>query len=204
MFITVEGLRGAGKSTITELLADILDAAWMPTVPIGFGRDGSHFTTAAQLNQRFSYCMSATTIAASRIGRVLDRGHDVVAESYFPWTIAHHRGIGATLNVPIPPYTPTPDATFYLGCEEPERQRRLATRRRTPSPWDQSTENHLAEINQEYNQFPAHVIDTTHFRPVHVLQQILHHPLDGGCRCANPPPPTKIPDLVFAIHHRKR
>lgn len=202
MFVTLEGLSGVGKSTVARLLADALDACWMPTVPIGFGRDRSYFTDTYQLNARFWYFMAAVSLAAPRIRRVLDLGHDVVAESYFARTIAFHRGMGSPLDISVPSYAAVPDATFRLTCGGAERQRRLAGRSKPRTTWDRLAEERADEIEQEYQRFPMHLIDTTAVAPDDVVAQILSHPLDGRCQCANAQCVAGDPDLLSAVRRR--
>lgn len=202
MFVTLEGLSGVGKSTVARLLADALDACWMPTVPIGFGRDRSYFTDTYQVNARFCYFMAAVSLAAPRIRRVLDLGHDVVAESYFARTIAFHRGMGSPLDIPVPTDTAAPDVSFHLRCGRLERQRRLNSRRKPRTVWDRLAEERAADIEREYERFAMHVIDTTSIGPDDVVAQILSHPLNGRCQCANTKRVAGDPDLLSAVRRR--
>jgi thymidylate kinase len=171
-FITLEGLSGVGKSTVATILAPQLTAVCLDTIP-------SHFTSVRHaicehdsIDARFAFFLTAIVAAAQQINIALEQGTTVVCESYVHRTIAFHRGMGTILKIDVPPDLPKPDYIFYLSCEEPERQRRLAHRDKIATKWDRLAEASISQIVQEYARFQMITVDVTLLSPEYVVNAI--------------------------------
>ncbi|MCX4508655.1 AAA family ATPase [Streptomyces anulatus] len=171
-FESVEGLRGAGKSTLAPMLAAAHGAVLVPTVPPIYQVLRQEIDRLGNAEARMCFYLSALLTAADQIQRHLSAGTPVVVESYFARCLANHRAFGANLSVSLPPGIPRP-VTYYLVCAEDERQRRLARRDKPVSRWDALAEITSDKITDAYTSFPMHRVDTTGLNSDEVLQAVL-------------------------------
>ncbi|WP_413100123.1 AAA family ATPase [Streptomyces sp. Inha503] len=172
LFESLEGLRGAGKSTIAPLLAAARGAVLVATVPPFYQPLRRQVDMRENVEARMCFYLSALFTAADEIKRNLAAGTPVVVESYFARCLATHHAFGTQLGVTLPPSLPQP-ATYQLVCTEGERRRRLAERSKPVSRWDVLGEEVADRITDAYAQFPMHQVDTTGLSPDQVVQAIL-------------------------------
>jgi len=199
LFVALEGLGGVGKSTVAPLLAAELVAVLMPSIPDLFQQLRRCFTVERQVDARYLYFLSALCWTAGEIEQAVTEGSTVVVESYFARATAFHRAMGSGLMVVVPESLIRPDVSFHLVCDEGVRQERLARRPRHHGLWDRLAENASSAILHEYWAFPMHRIDTTMSDPLEVVRNILLHPLDGGCDCADTEPLAGHSNLLSPV-----
>jgi thymidylate kinase len=203
LFVTIEGLSAAGKTTLVPMLAVALGATEMHAIPGCYRGMRASFDDLRLIDARFLYFLSAVCHASVGIERAVADGRHVVVESFLARTVAFHRGMGARLNPDLSAVAVTPDVSFHLVCGDGVRRARLAARaERYDSLWDGRAEQVSHRILDEYSRFPMHVIDTTTRGPAAVVDDILLHPLDGGCACADGKPLAGHPDLLSAVPRR--
>lgn len=165
VFVALEGLRGCGKSTVAPLLARALDAVQMPTFPAEF-RQARAFVDwrSRNANARAHLFVAAVLVTADRVRALLDAGTSVVIDSFTQRTIATHRAFGAALDWEPPSDLPAP-VTFLLECSASERQRRLLSRAKAATWWDDLADRQAEQIQDHYSQFESHRIDTSRQTP---------------------------------------
>lgn len=174
-FISFEGLSGVGKSTISRLFAEKIGASLVGTIPqsfVGLRRIIDAETTS--IHARFLFYLAAVLEGEKSLKIALYSGGNVVVESYLYRTIAFHRGMGSDIKISIPKDILLPDIVFYLTCEEKERQKRRRRRGKRETCWDCLAEKNADKILQEYQQFDMNSIDTTHFKPEQVVDELIN------------------------------
>ncbi len=129
--VVVEGLDGAGKSTVVRALAAALDAevGTTPSPDLRAVREAAERALARDpLAVRLFYAASVLAAAAA-FGAVLDAGRDVVLDRYWLSTLAWGRLEGLDLAVPlIEDHLVPADATLILDASDRERARRIGRR----------------------------------------------------------------------------
>jgi thymidylate kinase len=172
LFESVEGLRGAGKSTIAPLLATARGAVQVSTVPAFYQKLRREIDRRQNAEARLCFYLSALFTCTDEIQHYLSAGVPVVVESYFARCLATHQAFGTRLGVTLPPGLPQP-VTYQLTCAEEERQRRLAGRHKLASRWDGIAEKVGNRMTSAYARFPAYRVDTTGRTPEQVVEAIL-------------------------------
>jgi thymidylate kinase len=200
LFVTLEGLSGVGKTTLAPMLADAVGAKEMAAVPPVYRGTRASFDDLSLIEARYLYFLSAICRASVEVETELGRGSSVVVESFLARTVAFHRGMGAEVAVDLSATVVAPHVSFHLRCADPVRRRRLAERpERFDGLWDAYAERVTDRILAEYSHFPMHLIDTTTRNPGAVLDEVMHHRLDGGCGCVDGKPLAGYPDLLSAV-----
>ncbi|GID31726.1 dTMP kinase [Paractinoplanes brasiliensis] len=171
MILALEGLDGAGKTTVGRLLADMIGARYVPLPPPK--------TTLAdtalfrELNSSARYLYYLTGVLA-----VAEEHHDpeiVLADRFAASAHALHLRVPGTLaqklrGLPLP----MPDVTFYLDVDESVRRARLAARGGALDPFEQLLDvdavfrAEVAATMRSYRN--THVIDTTTRSPSQVAR----------------------------------
>lgn len=174
-FISLEGLSGVGKSTVSILLAERIGADFVGTIPQAFNElrkmiDGSEITN---INARFLFYFAAVLEGEKSIKTILESNRTVVVESYFYRTLAFHRGMGSDLEVSIPPTALMPDRIFQLTCEESMRRQRRQSRNKYETYWDRKAEQNTENILREYQKLYMETIDTTYLSLNQVVENIV-------------------------------
>jgi thymidylate kinase len=172
-FVSIEGLRGAGKSTVVEGVAHRLGAETVATVSDRYSSIRSSFDGLEAINARYLMFASAVADASVEIEKRIQAGRSVVVESYMGRTTAFHRGMGATVDVVWGDEIVRPDLTIFLAVSEEVRRARLARRSKAPTIWDECAEASSAAILREYEAWPAVAIDTTALSEAEVIEAII-------------------------------
>ncbi|MGW8729154.1 AAA family ATPase [Streptomyces sp. NPDC055808] len=200
-FESIEGLRATGKSTIAPMLAEAREAVLVPTVPAFYQPLRREVDRRENAEARMCFYLSALFSAADEIRRYLSAGTPVVVESYFARCLANHRALGARLGITLPPDLPQP-VTYYLECEEDERQARLTGRDKPDSRWDALVESASGRVTEAYAPFPMHRVDTTGRGPDEVIQAILATDTQGAHARADAEPVGAHPHLLPPVPRR--
>ncbi|WP_177226105.1 AAA family ATPase [Actinacidiphila rubida] len=202
LFESLEGLRGAGKSTIAPLLAAARGAVPVSTVPPLFQALRREVDARDNIEARMAFYLSALFTVTDEIRRHLVAGTPVVVDSYFARCLANHRAFGSRLRVTLPVDLPHP-VTYNLVCAPGERQRRLHARDKPISRWDGRAEEVAEQITQAYAAFPMHRLDTTGLTPGQVVDTILTLTSQGG-RHAHPQPVGAHPHVLPSVPRSPR
>lgn len=129
----ITGLDGAGKSTVSQRVADELDAYWdwTPGDEYADERDDWH-TDAYSSGGRFAKYMAANEEKTDQIREHLDAGRDVVLDRYVIDTLAYRQAevhddidFGAVVDAWD---VLEPDAVFFLEADDDVRMDRLQQR----------------------------------------------------------------------------
>lgn len=173
LFVTLEGLRGCGKSTIAPLLASRLNARHLSALPNEYNAPRAMLDTASRNpHARAHLFLSAVLATADLTRELLAAGTSVVVDSFFARTLATHRAYGAEIDF-VPPVEWPASVMILLECSPEERLRRLQSRTKTDTWWDELAEVRSELIEQEYRKFPAHRVDTTGRRPEQTVEELL-------------------------------
>jgi thymidylate kinase len=127
----VEGVSGIGKSTLTRVLAERLNATTLHTLPEPLSSWSGVVNSALRPLPQFGFYLSGLLHASDRIRDGLTHG-PVVADRYASSVIACHSTVhGLDLDqvtgllAPFQPYLLRPARTFYLRASEETLRARL-------------------------------------------------------------------------------
>ncbi|KJK54296.1 hypothetical protein UK14_02460 [Streptomyces sp. NRRL F-4428] len=183
------------------MLAAAREAVLVPTVPALYQPLRREVDRRENVEARMCFYLSALFTAADEIRRYLSAGTPVVVESYFARCLANHGALGARLGITLPPDLPQP-VTYYLECEEDERQARLTGRDKPNSRWDALVKSASGRVTDAYAPFPMHHVDTTGRGPNEVIQAILATDTQGAHARADAEPVGAHPHLLPPVPRR--
>src|SRR5882762_7072766 len=113
-FIVLEGIDGAGKSTVSRRLAKAIGAKLYRTPPPGFSATRRIIDADAELPSRFLFYLSSVVYASEAIRKLIRQQH-VVCDRYLVTTVAYHRAMGLALDLNLQNFNLIePDFTFFL------------------------------------------------------------------------------------------
>lgn len=173
-FIVLEGIDGAGKTTVSRALAKSIGAKYFRTPSSGFTTTRRHIDATAKINSRFLFYLSSVVYASDTILECLQHKH-VVCDRYITSTVAYHRAFGLNLDWNLDQLSLVqPDFTFFLElANEEERKRRLMTRGRyTSTDAVLDNENIRNKLLNEYLKYPMTRIDTGSLAVEEVVTEI--------------------------------
>lgn len=173
VIIAIEGLDGAGKSTVAPILAKAIGATCIPLPPPKLGLVDSALFHDVTSEARYAYYMSGV-LSVAELARQTSL---VVADRFVASAHAMHLDITSLLgdalrDLPLP----TPDLTFYLDVEEPTRRRRLRERGRKLDTFeerlnaDKAFRDRVARRMRAYE--PTYVVGTTGYEPEAVADHL--------------------------------
>lgn len=140
MFIVLEGLDGAGKTTCARLLAELLDARQMttPSPEVRQHRDAIVGSFGDCQEAAHLFYLSTVFAASGQVRDALASGHTVVMDRYFLSTQAYAEFRGSQLPLePLGAQLPAADLTVYLDVPAAIRGQRLLDR--NPTAADRET-----------------------------------------------------------------
>jgi thymidylate kinase len=166
VILAVEGLDGAGKTTVARILARLLRAMYVPLPPpeVLLKKDTllRHYESAA----RYLYYVAAAT----RIYEVDEVDKLLVADRYVASAHALHIHAHGPLAEQIRAFClPAPELTIYLHVAEEQRGERLGMRGPILDPFEERlalNEAFRMAVSERLQAYPStYVIDTTRLRP---------------------------------------
>ena len=176
LFVAIEGIDGAGKTTCAKLLAREITAHYYKTPSGIFERLRSQIEIIRNNQARFAFYFGATLYASIQIKKIIAK-KPAVCDRYINSTIAYHRALGVELPPSCLNKLPllSPDLCFYLYAEESICAQRIASRR-IISLSDVALEkdrNLQRKIHKEFLKLPMIAFDTSKLSPNDVCAQML-------------------------------
>lgn len=177
LFIVIEGMDGTGKTTITELLAEKLNAVLYKTPSLEFNCTRQKIDNGNNNYARFFYYLSATYYASTNIENIIENGKNVVCDRYYHTTFsAYDDEVMELLNQKkmIEKFY-KPNFCFLLKVSEEERVKRLNSRNHLSKDDIESMKNKSLREKQikKYENMNMIEIDTTKKTEEDVLTEIL-------------------------------
>ncbi|MFJ9855333.1 dTMP kinase [Streptomyces sp. NPDC101150] len=133
-FVVLEGVSGVGKSTLTALLGERLNATTIHTLPAPHTGLSAAVNTHLNALPQFAFYLSGLLHASDRIRDAITRG-PVVADRYLSSVVACHAAVHSAgldqvrvLIRPFLPYLIQPDATFYLNVSNASLLARMGSK----------------------------------------------------------------------------
>lgn len=187
IFVVLEGLSGAGKSTIAPLLAEALNAEFMNTLVEDFEPIRRKIDMSGNVMIRMHFWMMANYAISDTIQRKLALGCSVIIESYFFRTLATHGAMGARLLPEVDWSTAVyPDLAVLLYVNEDERQRRLRKRDggQYRNKWHRLSADTVKATEEIYSSYNLTSLDVTGFSPSEIVAKIVK--MTQGCAKKTP------------------
>ena len=154
-FVVLEGVDGAGKTTITQLLASHLNAIQVATPQVPFLDIRAAVEELNDPTLRFHFYLTSVIAISPLIKRSLITT-SVVCDRYVYSTIAYHRAMGVDLTYfdweKLPIIHPT--ASFLLTASNSIRSVRMS-KRTVKSLHDHAIEKDSAFLDRVNNEFLA-------------------------------------------------
>ncbi|MBF0120747.1 MAG: dTMP kinase [Desulfobacterales bacterium] len=170
IFIVIEGIDGAGKTTISKLLSEKISACFYKT-PSGFWLKHRHLVENKSSLIRFLYYSIALIDSSRKISKIL-KNKAVICDRYIYSTWAYHIAYGCRFLKYIPFYILpiiTPDVICYLYVSKEERLKRIINRENnTNKDFDSAALEKIHNIFMEYKDMI--VIDTTNLSKEEVIE----------------------------------
>lgn len=188
-FVVLEGLSGAGKSTIAAAVAAALpQAAVVEPITPELEPLRAAVDEWCPVDTRMHFWLAVYYGLRSRVEPLLAGGTDAILDSYVFRALATHGALGAS-PVPVVDWGAAlvPDHAFFLRATADERARRLRLRDRgrPKTAWHRATEAHAEEIVGRYEAFGLTPVETTGI-PVDVLVARILALIDGRKPAATP------------------
>jgi dTMP kinase len=174
-FVVIEGLSAVGKSTVAPLLAEAIEAEYLPTLVPGLGDARRALDRSRLVMARFHFWMMCNYAVADRVRALLREGRAVVVESYFYRTLATHAALGVTSMPSVDwGHAVEADVAVLLMVDERVRQERLAARYRSggSSHWSRLEEANIDAARRHYETFNLIPFDTTRMSPEQIAQRL--------------------------------
>ncbi|MGW1006463.1 hypothetical protein [Streptomyces sp. NPDC002520] len=171
----LEGLSAVGKSTVSPLLAERLDATLIPTLLPEFETVRKGVDSTRLVMPRLHFWMMTNYAVSETVRECIHSGQDVVVESYFYRTLATHAALGTSQLPEINwDHALAPDVTVLLTVDEPVRQRRLVDRDRQHglSYWSRREEANVEVTRRTYESFGLTSFDTTGLNAAEVADKL--------------------------------
>jgi len=177
-FIVIDGIDGAGKSTVAEMLASTLGYQYLKSPGKEFSGVREYFENPDLMLARFYFYAATTLYLSETIRQELSAGNSVVCDRYIYSTIAYHRAMGLDINndtvkklfatLVKPTYYCALAADFEV-CKQRIQQRGVSSRA------DQWLEKDIAlqqNVVEQFRLLNVPIIDTSVLEPIQVCNFI--------------------------------
>lgn len=169
MIIAVEGLDGAGKTTVSRMLAESIGAAYVALPPPTHSLVTSTLFRQLDSEARYLYYLSGVVSLAE----TAQKSRVLVADRFVASAHAMHLHVTTELarqlrKLPLP----TADMTLYLDVDEVTRRQRLYSRGAEMDPFElrlDSDDSFRHLVAQQMQAYPrTHIINTSGRHAEHV------------------------------------
>ena len=175
LFVVIEGVDGAGKSSVLNLVVKKINATSIET-PSGLMRKYRHLVENAHPTIRFLYYVLANHIQSFSIRKLL-RENSVICSRFAHSTKAHHAIYGCFIARHAPLWilaNQKPDLIFYLMVQREEREKRIYNRKNNNAKDLDSAA--LEKVDKTFRALPGMIhIDTTYLSADEVSDKIIRH-----------------------------
>lgn len=188
VFIVIEGMDGCGKSTITKLLANKINAIVYKTPPSELTSIRKHIDGCNEQYSKFFYYMACNFYASTQIQKNLGLGKSVVCDRYYYTTVSAYYDVLESLKLDfwksIKVLTSKffkPDFAFFLDISEEERKKRIMEREDVSLDDLESMDSSISHKNLEiYKKMDLITIDTNNLSTDQVVDMIIRYAMDMG------------------------
>jgi dTMP kinase len=150
VFVSIEGLKGSGKTTVSRLLAEQLGARWCTTPPDLFRPIRDAIQEKATPIARHLYYLAGIVQASAEIAGILTR-QPVVCDKFVATMVAYSRAAGIEVGMPSQDLVIQPDFAFVLEVPIALRLKRIASR--SPITPEQEAFVHMEETCDVMRQY---------------------------------------------------
>ncbi len=187
IFIAIEGIDGAGKTTVCHLLGERLSATQYKTPSSPFADTRARIDERVNFHSRFYYYLASVFHASAEIATLL-KDSSVVCDRYILSTVCFHKAADASLAYFDDSSLPLlqPDVTFFLNADYDTRIKRIASRENMPIHAVKQQMLHDAayqeQVKAEFQKYPHLIwIDTGSLAPEAVVDNIVQtiNPAEG-------------------------
>ncbi|MCK5061923.1 hypothetical protein KAR28_05255 [Candidatus Parcubacteria bacterium] len=179
MFITIEGIDGSGKSTISKLFARQADSALYKTPPKNIISKRDEIDAKATPIDHYRFYLDGIYTASKEIWQFLASGKNVVCDRYWLTTYVYHIVMGVSVNINDFLSITQPDLTVLLLVSNNIQAKRFLER--GMSIGDRRMINRQLELAREYKRaltnfkIPQLTINTDYDCPAEVVEKIQAH-----------------------------
>ncbi len=174
LFLVIEGIDGAGKTTCAKILAEKLNAYYYKTPPGIFEKIRPEIEIFSDPLTRFSFYLASVFYASIEISKII-AWRPVVCDHYLLSTIAYHRAIGLNLSWVNFSQLPIilPNINFYLHADENTYLERLKKRYPVIDSALEKNREFQRKVHEEFFRLNVVPIDTTSLSINEVVEQLL-------------------------------
>ena len=134
MFIVIEGLDGAGKSTIARELAEVISAELLSTPGVKFNNIRSEIDEIYKDNHqaRQLFYMSTVVSMSEQVRELISQGKNVIVDRYWISTQVYHQWKSENKHfelTEVEKHILRPDVTLFLDLSFEQRKKRLMSRK---------------------------------------------------------------------------
>ncbi|EKT4456797.1 dTMP kinase [Pseudomonas sp. TYF_15] len=178
LFVTIEGIDGAGKSTVVRMLANRLGAVCIKTPDERFSTERQRVERQGSTEEKYAFYLHSLEAQQVEINALLERG-PVICDRYIHSTIAYQWPEAKPLPVDIPECFPSlarPDHSILLTVSREVSRERIA-RREHQTGVVSVTDHNLTLLDKARRRFHAMQdlvqVDTSNRTPEQVCDLIL-------------------------------
>jgi thymidylate kinase len=169
MLIALEGQDSTGKSTLCNVLANLISAVPYSTPPKSYLSRRTCVDENATADEHYQFYKDGTIDASNEIRQMIRRGNVVVTDRYWLTTYTYHEIMGAKVSVNDFDGIVIPTLTVILSLNHDVQMERLATRGLTAGDkrmFDEQKKLTAAFYKNALDfRIPFLVIDTLKFSP---------------------------------------
>lgn len=179
MFIVLEGIDGAGKTTLADILAKELGFESYATPPASFRLRRDQVDRFGSPEEKFQFFLEGVEVASNEIWDMLAQGRSVICDRYWMTTLVYHQILGVKVADEDFVNLLVPDLTILLLVSADEQMRRLSARGFSVNDRQMLGKYNL--ISQAYKRlfaggrFPNTAVNTDNLVPSEVAKLVSDH-----------------------------
>lgn len=150
MFVVLEGIDGVGKSTVTRLVAEILNFVPYATPPKEYMERRREIDLNGSPQQKFKFFRDGVVVAGTEIRQLISEGKSVICDRYWMTTYVYHKVIGVQVTEDDFSNLLQPDLTILLTASPEHQLQRLIERGMSINDTQMVPRN--LQLRQEYDE----------------------------------------------------